>query len=231
MSKYLYVGPTWAQKSFDNKTDEFTNFAIEWNIPYTQYIIPSGSPLKILDQIKKLNNLKPIIWVYSDPWGDITRITGLTFAEFMGSSDWDSIWKQCSEYTLNEIDKLNVPVFLFGTHCDVLFSEFSNIHIADRSMQSFMANQLSISMNAIPLLDGRTISIDYCIAMELYYKFIYDNPTIHVDPKLKKRLDDLFDFWDVLRYNNLMYDVHPTMKSYKLYASFLKPNLKNFLQL
>lgn len=227
--QYIYAGPTWAQRSFDKDSKTITNFANEWGIPYIDATLQASPPLTILDRVKSLNSQLPIVWIYSDPWGDVPRITGLTHQEYVKRADWFDIWRECNCYTLNAINQLGNPVLIIGTHCDVIDCDYNNITIANSSMQQWMATQAKIDIKNLNLADGSCITIPHCFAMEIYLKFFHDYPDIVPDPSLLSQVWDLYFFWKELEKNNLMYDVHPTAHSYITFSKELKDKVQNFL--
>lgn len=225
---YNYVGPTWAQRSFDPVGIEHTNFAKQWSQPYVEQVFSSTPPLTIARQVR--NDL-PIVWVYSDPWGNVPEITGITFKEYVSRNDWFEIWQYCNDYILRSINNIGVPVFLIGTHCDVITCDkYSNIIVAHPSMQKWMAQQVGILVDDQISIPSENIIIDHCIAAEIYSKFLYENPGINGDPVLKDLLIDQWIFWKQLENNGYMFDVHPTRKSYIEFAEILHPKLLDFLK-
>ena len=226
---YNYVGPTWAQKSFDspNLLLEPTNFAKQWQLPYIEQVFPSMPPLSIAQRVK--TNL-PIVWIYSDPWGNVPEITGIAFEEYVSRVDWFEIWQYCNNHILHAINNLGVPVLLIGTHCDIMACDnYPNITIAHASMQKWMAQQVGLLSNNQVCIPTENIIINHCFASEIYSRFLYENPTINGNPVLNDLLIDHCIFWKQLENNGYMYDNHPTKKSYTQFAKVLRPKLINFL--
>jgi hypothetical protein len=226
---FNYIGPTWADRSFDNDTAPTTNFALEWDIPYTPQVFLSAPPLTIARSVN-LDNRLPIVWVYSDPWGNIESITGMTRAEYVQRGDWFSIWQECNRYIFQTISKLGPPVFLIGTHCDIVDCDYSNITIAHPSMQKWMAQAAGIDVvDGVIHLPQDNVQIKHCVAMELYFKFFYDHPEIVVDSVLHEHIINQWVLWDKLSTAGLMFDYHPTRRSYIGFAKSLYLKLTNFL--
>ena len=84
MKKILYVGPSWAARSFDTPEGselEYTNLAQELNIAVDNRSKSALSNLAILNQILSTDYkelYKGIIWVYSEPIGDLTSLQSYT---------------------------------------------------------------------------------------------------------------------------------------------------------
>lgn len=222
---YNYVGPTWAQRSFDPPGVAQTNFAKSWQLDYVEYVFPSTPPGTIANKLKSLNG--PTVWIYSDPWGDIPEITGCSHAEYVTRTDWFDIWKEANQKILSKINALNVPVFLIGAHCDVIDCNFSNITVGHSSWQKYMAEQLNLVVNNDIVVSDRTIK--HCIAQEIYFRYFYENPDINVNPGLHDQIIDQWLLWDCFHQQGLMYDHHPTWASYRQFANYLRPRLLSWL--
>ena len=226
--KFNYIGPTWAIKSFDKNEDNTgsTNFATEWKIDYIDITRNSAPPGKLIKLAEKhLDKKLPIVWIYSDPWGDIPSITGMSFKEYVERTDWFDIWKECNFYNLKRISELGPPVFIIGSHCDIIDCTFSNIEIGHHSMQKWMATNCTMSnikvldnIIDIVLPDTRQIRIEHCFANEIYLRFLYENDFVQPNNDLHDKLWNQWHFWKELEKVNFMYDVHPTKK--KLYKFF-----------
>lgn len=226
---YNYIGPTWADRSFDPPGIDPTNFAKVWGYPTQQFIYPSAPPGSIADWVKqKIGNL-PTVWVYSDPWGDIPRLTGISHAELVTRPDWFNIWRDANRQVLSKINSLGVPVFLIGTHCDIIDCEFSNIFIGHPSWQYFMAESLDLVSDGHIQIDNQTIN--HCIAQEIYFRFSYENPEIKYHNSLNDLVISQWMLWEEFYKTGLMYEHHPTSKSYRVFAEYLRPSLDNWLKL
>ena len=226
---YNYVGPTWAQKSFDppELLIEPTNFAKQWQLPCIEQIFPSAPPLTIAQQVR--TDL-PIVWIYSDPWGNVPEITGITFEDYVSRDDWFEIWQHCNDHILRTINNIGTPILLIGTHCDIIAcNNYSNITVAHASMQKWMAQQIGLLLNNQICIPTEGLNIDHCFAAEIYSKFLHENPTVCSNLVLKDLLIDHWVFWKQLENNGYMYDVHPTKKSYTQFAEVLRPKLLDFL--
>jgi hypothetical protein len=226
---YNYVGPTWAQKSFDSPDllIEPTNFAKQWQLSYVEQVFSATPPLTIAQRVR--TDL-PIVWVYSDPWGNVPDITGITFEDYVSRHDWFEIWQDCNDHILRTINDLGVPVLLIGTHCDIIgANDYSNITVAHVSMQKWMAQQVGLFTDNQVCIPNEGIVIDHCFAAEIYSKFLHENPAVCGDAGLKNRLIDHWVFWKQLENDGYMFDVHPTRKSYVEFAEVLRPKLLDFL--
>lgn len=224
---YEYVGPTWALKSFDPPGAAETNFAKEWKLPCIPKIFPSVPPATIADRLKAQPLKFPIVWVYSDPWGDIPRLTGIELNDFVARADWFDIWRDANQKVLHKINSLGVPVFLIGAHCDIIDCNFSNITVGHSSWQKFMAQELDCVKDNTIIIDNRPVS--HCIAQEIYFRFFHENPEITPALTLKDLVIDQWILWDKFHHRGLMYDHHPTAASYKKFAEHLKPGVQQWL--
>jgi hypothetical protein len=224
---FNYVGPTWAEKSFDADQNTIpTNFAKEWNLRCVQQIFPSMPPLSIA---KRVRTDLPIVWVYSDPWGNVPEIANVSFAEFVSREDWFDIWQECNDVVLKKINDLGVPVLIIGTHCDVINCHYSNITVAHPSMQKWMAEQIDLFKNDKIVVPEEGIVISHCIAHEIYFKFFTENEDVQVDSGLKDLVLDHWIFWRRLEQMNLVYDTHPTRYSYEKFSKLIKPCVEKFI--
>jgi hypothetical protein len=226
---YNYVGPTWAQKSFDSPELllEPTNFAKQWQLPYVEQVFPSTPPLTIA---QKVRTDLPIVWVYSDPWGNVPEITGIAFKDYVSRTDWFEIWQHCNDHILRTINNIGVPILLIGTHCDIIAcNNYPNINVAHASMQKWMAQQAGMLTNNQICIPNENITINHCFAAEIYSRFLHENSKVDGDLILKDLLIDHWIFWKQLEKAGYMYDVHPTKKSYTQFAELLRPTLLDFL--
>ena len=101
--KFYYIGPTWAIKSYDQNEQSTgsTNFATEWKIDHIDITSHSTPPGELVDlAVKYIRKDLPIVWIYSDPWGDVPAITGMSHKEYVERSDWFDIWKECNFHNL-----------------------------------------------------------------------------------------------------------------------------------
>lgn len=227
---YNYIGPTWAKRSFDPPNIETTNFAKVWDLPYNEFIYLSAPPFTILENVRsELENFLPIVWVYSDPWGDIPTLTGIPHEEYIQREDWLDIWKLANKKILEGINSLGNPVFLIGTHCDVIDCNYENITVGYSSWQKFMADQLGFLKNNRIYIKDRVI--DHCVAQEIYFRFFYENPNLTPAGTLYDLIIDQWMLWDEFYKTGIMYEHHPTKYSYDLFARFLKPKLVNWLDI
>lgn len=224
---YDYVGPTWAQRSFDPPGIEPTNLAEVWKIPYNKRFYPSTPPGRIVDLVAEDGAHRPIVWVYSDPWGDIPRLTGCTFQEYVSRSDWFDVWREANQQVLRKINSLGVPVFLIGAHCDIIDCDFSNITIACQSWQKHMADQIGLLAGDTIRIENR--SIDHCVAQEIYFRYFHENPNVPVSDDLKNYIIDLWMLWKRFHDNGIMYEHHPTKESYQNLAKHLEHTMTTWI--
>lgn len=224
---YNYIGPTWAERSFDPEGIAQTNFARVWNYPNNTLTYPSTPPGTIVNRVKGLLDNNPVVWIYSDPWGDIPWLTGIPHSEFVCRADWFDIWRDANQQILRKINQLGVPVLLIGAHCDVIDCDFANITVAHPSWQMFMAESLGLVVDQKIQVQNRTI--EHCIAQEIYFGFFHANPDIEPDSVLKDLVIDQWMLWDQFHQAGLMWDHHPTNASYTLFAEALRPQLNEWL--
>ena len=232
---YTYTGPTWALKSFDRPEVEqlhgSTNFAKHWQWPFRSRVYPSAPPLSIVKYLcESERQTLPIVWVYSDPWGNIPDITGIALKDYVQRQDWFDIWRDCNRHILKSIAEIGPPVLIIGSHCDIIDCDFDNIIVASHSMQKFMAHLAGITVvDDTVIMPHDNIKINHCFAMEIYFRFFHETSDIVPCNDLHDRVVDLWVFWKKLEQAGLMYDVHPTRTSYENFAQSLLPMVTTFL--
>jgi hypothetical protein len=239
--KFNYIGPTWAVKSYDQNEQSTgsTNFASEWKIDHIDITSHATPPGELVDLAEKYSRKDlPIVWIYSDPWGDVPAITGMSHKEYVERSDWFDIWKECNFHNLKRISNLGPPVFIIGSHCDIIDCDFSNIEIGHRSMQKWMAincnlSNIKVTDNIIDILlpDTRQIQIKHCFANEIYLRFLHENDSVQPDSDLHEKLWHQWHFWKELEKNHFMFEFHPTKMSYVNFAKHIREKVIKFLNI
>ena len=239
MMKFVYAGPSWAESSFDLPgSDAFnnpTNLAKEWQIPYSNLSAGGSTALNRVEAIKNhYDSTSPIIFVYNEPIGDLTAVTGLQFSELIQRSDWLDIWKECNQYCLNEINSIGRPVLLIGGHSDVIDCNYSNITVGHNSWQRWLAEQSGMITRKgkvnVKMDDGSSFSFRNCWGAEVIHRFMHEHPDISPSSEIVDSVWDIFFFWKQLEKADLFFEVHPNKRATELYANFLLPVVTEFLE-
>jgi hypothetical protein len=232
--QFIYAGSSWAAKSFDPDKHVYTNLATEWGIPHTNLTKLAISVLDSFDRIVQHPDKKlPVIFLYHDPIGDIERIIGISFKEFLTRADWKILWDQCNQSCLAKIDSLDRPVLLIGAVTSVINGVYKNITVGHVNWQLWLAEQAGMevvdqTVHVTPA-DGGNFFLNYFWGAQGAQKYLHENPSVKPDKKLLDAIWDVFFFWKELENANLFFEVHPNYNGNKLFAEFLKPTVLKFL--
>ena len=233
MAKFIYNGPSWAATSYPDDPLNFTNLSIEWSIPCISTAHRAQTNLDGIDKVKNQPKDLPIVWLYSEPISDLTRITGMTFKDVVTRNDWWEIREECNQHCLEEINNLGVPVLLIGAQSDIVNCNLTNIRVAHPSWQRWSAVAAGMTVGEKILVeptDGGSFEFTNCWGAEILHRFIFENPNIMPDSSLVDAIWDVYYFQEELQRRGWFFEVHPNKHSNIEFAKFLRPILLDFLE-
>ena len=148
MSKLLYIGSSWAYRSFDTANGEetdYTNLYKELELDVIDLSKPGASNLRLLEKIKHYDrDYDGIIWVYAEP------ILDLSLSEkerLFKSEDFWQLRAELNHKILIAIAGINKPVALIGGHSDIVDCDHANITVIHPSWQKFLAEYSNIELD------------------------------------------------------------------------------------
>jgi hypothetical protein len=235
LRKFLYTGPSWATSSFplDKNT---TNLPQQWGFDHTDISAFGEGNHGCFRRVKsRADGDVPIVWVYCEPLLSLGPATGMSMAEFVVSDNWRAIRETCNQYCLELINSLPNPVFLIGSHSDIV--NFNNhkptLQIGEASWQKWIAQQSGLvvdgdSIHVTPK-DGGNYNFDLRWGADMVHKFLHENPNIDPAPSLLDAIWDVYYFWQYLEEQQWFFEVHPNRRGNVEFAEFLKPKIEQFL--
>ena len=230
MKKILYVGPSWAARSFDTPEGselEYTNLAQELNIAVDNRSKSALSNLAILNQILSTDYkelYKGIIWVYSEPIGDLTslqsyttQLNHITPISFIESENFWEMRKEINNYILTEISKIDCPIGLIGAHGDINDCNHSNITVIHPSWQKFLAEQSGLALD-----DGWGAEVAHRYIMTEYKDAMPSRNIVN-------KISDTFSIWHKMELNRVFNWCHPNKKGNELFAKEIANSVQSFI--
>ena len=229
MKKILYLGPSWAARSFDTpegSESDYTNLSIELNIDVDNRAKLGLSNLSIINQIPSNYEelYKGIIWVYAEPIGDLTNLkqytsnlNSITPTSFIESENFWEMRKDINKYILNEMSNINCPIGLIGGHSDVEDCTHSNITVIHPSWQKFLA-------------DTMNVKLDHGWGAEVAHRYILtENKDVTPSYNLIDKVSDTFSAWHKLELHRVFNWCHPNRKGNELFAKEIKNSIQSFI--
>ena len=221
----IYIGPSWAARSFDTYDDtdtEITNIAKELKLEVIDLATPAHTNYRLLRKLQShlINNPnhknRPIIWFYSDPILDAWWYEDCPMENIIQTKEWRNIRESVNVKILQELSELNHPIALIGSHSDVWNCNHPNIEVIHPSWQKFLADTCNIRLNL-------------GWSADVAHRIIVGNPHIRPDYDIVDAVSDTFGSWHKLEMYNLFQNVHPNIRGNKLFAQEIKHNLFSWL--
>jgi len=221
MSSILYVGPSWAVRSFDTvegSEDDFTNLIQELNLDVMNLAKSDYSNTQCLtavkNHIKDNKDIRGIIWVYCEPILDVPHELKKTVIE---SDNFWSIREIVNQRILSQINNLNIPVGLIGGHSDIVNCDYSNITVIHPSWQKFLAENVGVSLK-----HGWGAEVAHRYAM---YEIKDSSPS----KPFVFEVSDTLKSWSEMEMLGVFRGVHPNKKGNILFAKEIANNIQSFI--
>ena len=219
MKKILYVGPSWAVRSFEN-VEELdptggTNLAKELGLDVVSLAKFGLSNMECLDCVNAYQaSFDGILWVYSEPILDVLYEDKKNLIE---SNDFWSQRADMNRFILDHINQLGCPVGMIGAHSDITDCDFPNITVIHPSWQKFLADQVGVVLEY-----GWGAEIAHRYAM---YEFKNSCPSKDMIFKTSNTLCS----WNQLELSGVFVGVHPNKNGNELFAKEIKSNVQSFI--
>lgn len=220
MNKILYVGPSWAYRSYDTPNgseSDYTNLIQELNLSVVNLSKPGASNIEMLDIV---NNYKEdysaIIWILAEPLTDLawdqTKIKNV----FESDHFWE-IRLELMQNTFKRISSVGCPVALIGGHSDVIDCNHNNITVIHPSWQKFLAD----SVNA-KLEHGWGAEVAHRILMTEAQDIVPSMSVVDL-------VSDTFKSWHTMELKRVFNWCHPNKNGNKLFAKEIAKSLNTWI--
>lgn len=217
MANVLYVGPSWANRSYDTPQGtetNYTNLVKELDLSVVDLTGPNNTNQYFLDKLDKNRpnsydkKFDAIIWVYCEPILDADDQKSLIQSEKF----WE-IRKEINQSQLKRINDIGVPVAIIGAHSDVVNCNYSNISVIHPSWQKFLAEYSGTSL-------------EHGWGCEVGHRFIVDKfPDAKPSKSVVNYVSDTWGVWCKLDLNRVFCWCHPNRFGTELFANEIKFNL------
>ena len=218
MKKILYVGPSWAYRSYDTvegSETEYTNLLTELELSAVNLSQPGLSNTACLDLVNQYEGqFDAILWVYCEVIADCLHENKQNLIE---SENFWELRNAINQKTLTMINQIGCPVGLIGAHSDIVDCDQKNITVIHPSWQKFLANQC-----AIDLEHGWGAEVAHRYAM---YEFKKSKPS-------KTMIDftsNTLQAWTQMELLGVWRGVHPNKNGNELFAKEIKNSVQDFI--
>ncbi len=219
MKNILYIGPSWAVRSYDTvegSESNYTNLLMELNLNAVNLAQRGWSNMQCLDCIKDYtSSFDAILWVYCEPILDVLHKNKKNLIE---SNNFWELRNNINADTLSMINQLNCPVGLIGGHSDIVDCDsYNNITAIHPSWQKFLANYVGINLE-----HGWGAEVAHRYAM---YEFKNSRPS----KDMINKTADTLNIWTQLELLGVWRGVHPNKKGNQLFAKEITSNVQLFV--
>lgn len=234
MKKILYVGPSWAVKSWNSITDNVneTNLNKLLNLKGIDLSQPGISNLDVLSKINKYyDDYDAIFWIYCEPILDLEKLKICTKSQFIESENFLTLRSWANREILDKISNLNKNIAILGAHSDIFDCHHKNITIIHNSWQKYLDSLYNSNYpEDEKLIEGW--------GAEVAHRWIFDytnkdslkyNKNIKPSYSIVEKIDQTFFNWSLLQEQGMWYEVHPTRKGNESFAKHITSKVKNWL--
>lgn len=226
MTNILYVGPSWANRSYsthDASETDFTSLYRELSLDKFNIVDlskPGMSNQYFIDLLSSPNQphsykckYDAIIWVYCEPIIESKdRQTLLTSENF-----WQ-MREQTNKNILNQISQLGVPVAMIGAHSDIENCNYANLEIVHPSWQKFLAEYADVKL-------------DVGWGCEVAHKWLLvDYPKLKPSKNLVNSVSDTWRAWCELDLNGVFCWCHPNKLGNELFAREIEQKIQTWIK-
>ena len=229
MKKILYVGPSWATRSYDTpdgSESDYTNLYKELNLENfgIEFLAFGGaSNQHFIDYLTgnyKTNFYKKdydaIIWVYCEPLIEL-KLQG-KMQEFLESEDFWNMRLSANKKILDQLDQIGKPIALIGSHSDIVDCNYKNITVIHPSWQKFLAEHAGIELK----YGGWGAEV-------AHMQLVTEYKDIKPSNNLVDAITEQFSAWRRLEYHRLFSWCHPNKKGNELFAKKIKNSLYSWI--
>ena len=211
--KFIYAGPSWAKKSYDNVDVSETNLLKLWKLEDSAIDISRrGNTFNNSYNDLIYNSDLPVIYITCEPLADIPD------SEICDIKDVMKFRKNIHENHMNILRNIKNLVAIIGAHTDVSYDDVSNSNnrIIDLSWQNFLLRKANIPER-------------YNFGADIIHTAWHANDCKIKDQSILEKIQSQFEVWDRLQQEGLMYGPHPTRKGNELYAEYTYDKVKEFI--
>lgn len=228
MKKLLYIGSSWAVRSFDRDYEypptptevvgkDYTNLAHELGIDVVNLAKFDYSNIDCYNAIVNYDqSFDGVVWIYCDPLKDLSASRGYTIEDFVKSTDIWNIQRSMNNYILKRISSLGCPIALIGGPGDVADADYKNLTVIHPSWQKFLAELVNVTLEV------------GCDA-DLLQRYIKEFSTHTPSNELIKLVGNTLDSWKQLEINKVFKFVHPNSKGTQFFANHIRPSLNTWV--
>lgn len=218
MPKIAYVGPSWANRSFDTPMGDecdFTNIALELKLEVDNLSMLGGTNDFFINYFSKnIKKYDAIIWIYCEPINEISNVKN-----FLESDDCWNMRNSINQHSLQKINGLGVPVALVGAHSDITdCQDYDSITVIHPSWQKFLADY-----SGTHLEHGWGCEVAHRMYME-------DYPSAKMSKKLVNYVSETWKAWCELDLNGVFCWCHPNRKGNELFAEAISEPLQYWIK-
>jgi hypothetical protein len=226
MKNILYVGPSWAARSFDTPDGaelDYTNIVKELNLSVNNLSKSGMSNLAVYNLVDKhlTNDIDGIIWVYCEPLGDITNFhrydsqlaKTVNPKNCIESENFWDIREELNQYILTKIAELPCPVALIGSHSDITINDHGNISVIHPSWQKYLASQVGTNLE-----HGWGAEVLHRLIMKEFKELKPSYAAV-------EKISSTFSAWHTMELNQVFNWCHPNKKGNQLFANEISNNL------
>jgi hypothetical protein len=220
MKKILYVGSSWASRSFDTpdgSEKDYTNLASELNLPVVNLSKLGISNMEILDIIKNYKKeYDAVIWVFTEPLTDPTW-DATKMKDFFESENFWEMRLELMQNSFKYIASIGCPVALISGSSDIINCNHDNITVIHTSWQKFLAKSVNVDLQ-----HGWGVDTAHRMLM-------MDAQDIVPSMAVLDLVSDTFKSWHQLELKRVFNWCHPNKNGNKLFATEIAQSLNAWI--
>jgi len=229
MKKILYVGASWASRSYDNpdgSETDFTSLYKELELEKFNVInlaFPGTSNQYFLDQLIYKDDptgykehYDAIIWVYCEPLIELQIQQKMQ--EFLESENFWNMRSEANKKILDQIAQLDKPVALIGSASDIVDCAHKNITVIHPSWQKFLADIANVDLK----YGGWAADAAHAELVTTYKNVVPSKGIVEA-------ITEQFSAWRKLQYHRLFCWCHPNKKGNELFAKEIKNSVYSWI--
>lgn len=217
----LYVGSSWAVRSFDTPggdEEHYTNLYKELNLDVINLAQCGTGNFEMLDLVKRWStDYDGVIWVFAEPLRDpIWNHDSLTVL-----IESDDFWLQRNNIYQQTISRIaqetSRPIAMIGATSDIDDHGYSNISVIHKSWQKFLASKVDVDLKVGWGADT------------LHNMIMIECPQARPSIAVVDAISDQFRFWKQMELRRVFNHVHPTSLGNQLFADEIQPRIRQWI--
>ena len=219
--KLLYVGPSWAVRSFDTPggdEEEYTNLYRELDLDVIDLSRCGAGNLEMLGVIQSQSiDYDGVIWVLAEPLLDRTWNND-SLVDLIESDDFWDIRTNIYQQTISRIaQEISRPIAMIGAHSDVHDLDHPNISVIHSSWQKFLAAMVDVDLEI-----GWGADV-------LHRMIMVECPQARPSIEVIDAISNQFKFWKQMELQKVFNWVHPTRLGNQLFANEIRLRLEQWI--